>query len=91
MKVQGAVIKQPSGTFAVAVVKPAVLSSRRECASMQRELAPCFPGLPVVLMARDRYGAATYFGMADFVEFLSLVDPDCIPMKEYAFEECAVV
>lgn len=65
MRVQGAVIREQGQTFAVVVVKPHVVQNRAEAASAISSFMPIFGGVPVVLMAQDSRGRATYYGRPD--------------------------
>lgn len=84
MRFQGAVIKEQGVTFAVVVVRNAVLHSpsRREEVRGHFE-TQVFRGLPVVLMAQDSRGRATYNGRRDLASFLASLPLSAIPWKEY--------
>ena len=76
-------ISEQGVAFAIVAVKPHVLhtnSSARECAE---QFGPYFPGHPLVLMAQDSRGRATYWGRPDIVRFLSRVSPSRIPWSHY--------
>lgn len=83
MRVQGAVIREQGQTFAVVVVKPYVVQNRSEAAGAIRSFTPIFGGVPVVLMAQDSRGRATYFGRSDIVRFMSSVPLQAVPWREY--------
>lgn len=83
MKFQGAVIKEQGVTFAIVIVKKVVLDNRSDANSTIRSFQPVFAGTPVVLMAQDSRGAASYFGRHDIVNFLSRVPMASIPWREY--------
>lgn len=84
MRVQGAVIREQGQTFAVVVVKPYVVQNRTEAANAISSFTPIFGGVPVVLMAQDSRGRATYFGRPDISRFLASVPIRSIPWKEYS-------
>lgn len=82
MRVQGAVIREQGQTFAVVVVKPHVLQSSAAAAHTIRAVAPVF-GVPVVLMAQDGRGRATYYGRPDIARFMARLPLRAIPWREY--------
>lgn len=84
MRVQGAVIREQGQTFAVVVVKPHVVQNRAEAASAISSFAPIFGGVPVVLMAQDSRGRATYYGRPDISRFMASVPVRAIPWREYS-------
>jgi uncharacterized protein involved in type VI secretion and phage assembly len=63
MKFQGAVIKEQGVTFAIVVVKPQIVASHAESEAATKKFAVIFPGVPVILMAQDAKGTATYFSV----------------------------
>ncbi|WP_459404553.1 hypothetical protein [Rhizobium sp. CAU 1783] len=83
MRIQGAVIREQGQTFAVVVVKPYVVQNHTEAASAVESFRPVF-GVPVVLMAQDSRGRATYFGRPDIAKFMSSVPIHRIPWREYS-------
>ncbi len=85
IKVQGAVIKEQSITFAIAVVKRHILNSQMQCQKTARSFHHLFPGMSIVLMGQDSRGTPTYWGRKDIVNFMSNVHPSRIPWKEYTF------
>lgn len=85
MQFEGAVVKEQNVTFAVVVVKEAVLNCRQRSAEAIRSFRPVFPGLPVVLMAQDHRGRATYYGRKDLSNFLSSISISTIPWKRYNY------
>jgi len=84
MQFEGAVIKEQGITFAVVVVKAAVLNNAQRAKEALRGFGPVFPGLPVVLMAQDGRGRPTYYGRNDLSRFLSRVPLSAIPWKRYS-------
>jgi hypothetical protein len=80
----GAVIKEPGVTFAVAVVRRPVLDSLSERDEAQAEFAAVFGGLPTVLMAQDANGVPRYYGRSDLVRFLANVPMEAISWSAYS-------
>ena len=85
MRFSAAVIREQGVTFAVVIVKPHTLRSTHEATRAQIAFAPAFPGVPIVLMAQDSMGAATFHGRNDLVAFLSNIQPDAIRWREYSY------
>lgn len=83
MKIQGALIKEQGVTFAIGIVKPSVLQYSNECESARDSFRSFFPNVPIVLMAQDGRGRATYQGRKDIVNFLVRIPLRAIPWKEY--------
>jgi hypothetical protein len=83
MKLQGAVIKEQGVTFAIVIVKKRVIDNRREADETIRSLGTIFPRRPIVLMAQDHRGRATYYGRRDITKFMARVPLSAIPWKEY--------
>ena len=84
MKFQGAVVREQGVTFAVVIVRKSVIDSGIEADRAIRSFRPVFPGLPVVLMAQDPRGVATYCGRRDIARFLASVPLEAIPWREYS-------
>jgi len=82
MRVQGAVIREQGQTFAVVIVKPHIVQNSSVAADTIRSFMPVF-GVPVVLMAQDQRGRATYYGRQDITRFMSSVPLHAIPWREY--------
>lgn len=82
MRVQGAVIREQGQTFAVVVVKPHVVQNQTEADNVIRGFIPVFR-VPVVLMAQDGHGRATFYGRQDIANFMSGVPLNAIPWREY--------
>jgi hypothetical protein len=80
----GAVIRERGVTFAVVVVRPHIVQSRSEASQAISAFRPCFPGIPVVLMAKDSRGASTYFGRPEIARFLASVPLAAILRKTYS-------
>lgn len=83
MRFQGAIVREQGIVFAIVVVKRNILDSNAEAARVARSFQPAFPGMPVVLMAQNTRGAATYFGWPDIARFLTRVSVSAIPWREY--------
>ncbi len=83
MQFQGAVIREQGVTFAVVVVKKHVVDNQTEAGQAINSFRPLFPGMPVVLMAQDHHGRATYYGRRDISKFMAGVPLRAIPWKEY--------
>jgi hypothetical protein len=83
MHFQGAVIREQGQTFAVVVVQRHVLDNQSTAAEAIASFYPVFPGLPVVLMAQDGTGRATYYGRQDISRFLASVPLAAIPWRDY--------
>ena len=83
MQFEGAVIKEQGVTFAIVIVKPHVLNISSQAQSARSSFSGIFPGVPIILMAQDSSGRATYQGRPDIVRFLTHVSPSRIPWKRY--------
>ncbi len=84
MRFEGAVIEEPGVTFAVVVVRRGILNSPSRREEIRGYFATrVFRGLPVVLMAQDSRGRATYSGRRDLARLLANVPLSAIPWKEY--------
>lgn len=82
MKITSALVCEQDVTFAVVVVTPASLAvDKRQGA--QASLQPLFPATPVVLMAQDPNGKASFFGRQDITKFLSRVRVDQLPWRTW--------
>ena len=83
MKFQGAVIKEQGVTFAIVIVKKRILDNRNEADKAIQSFGPLFPGCPVVLMAQDHQGRASYYGRKDIADFMANVPLSAVQWKEY--------
>lgn len=83
MDFQGAVIREKGLSFAVVIVKAHVVASATAARSAIQGFGRFFPSLPVVLMAQDSGGRATYFGRTDIARFMANVPLDAVPWKEF--------
>lgn len=84
MTFQGAIIREQGQVFAVVIVKKHVVDSSSTAAETIRSFQPAFPGMPVVLMAQDSRGRATYYGRQDIARFLASISISRIPWREYS-------
>jgi len=83
MQFEGAVIREQGVTFAVVIVKKHVLDNRVEANGAIRAFSSALPGMPIVLMAQDSRGRASYYGRDDISRFLSRTPLRAIPWKRY--------
>jgi hypothetical protein len=83
MQFEGAVIKEQGVTFAIVIVKSFVLDSTSQINDARAGFSGVFPGMPIILMAQDGRGRATYQGKPDIVQFLARISPSQIPWKRY--------
>lgn len=82
MEFDGAKIREQGVTFAIAVVKPYVLTSiskENVCASF----LPFRGNISTILMTQNSRGIPTYDGRRDIVHFLANVHSSRIPWKHY--------
>ena len=82
MSFDGALIKEQGVTFAIAVVKPYVLTSPKKEA-IRFGFMRYFGNIPIILMAQIQKGIPTYDGRKDIVRFLANIHPSRIPWKRY--------
>ncbi len=82
MKVVASICRVAGERVAVVAVDKSVVEYQSEADRYIDALSPAFDGLPVVLLARDEAGNATYFGREDLCQGLSPVPPDDIPWQE---------
>ena len=85
MQIDGAIIREQGLTFAIVVVKRHVLEVADRAYAATASFARHLRGMPIILMAQDASGRATYFGRRDIVRFLSGVSASRIPWKRYTF------
>jgi hypothetical protein len=83
MQCEGAVIREQNVTFAVVIVKKHIVDNRLEADRAMRAFAPAFPCLPIVLMAQDHSGQATYFGRRDLSRFMANQPLHDIPWRRF--------
>ena len=84
---QGAIVTEQGVTFAVVIVKPHVVDSPSLAKDVISAFRPIFGYMPVVLMAQDFSGRATYYGRSDIVDFLAGISPSSIPWKEFTLSQ----
>lgn len=84
---QGAVITEQGVNFAVVIVKPHVVDSPSLAKDVINAFSPIFGYIPVVLMAQDFTGRATYYGRSDIVDFLAGISSSSIPWKEFTLSQ----
>ncbi len=82
MSFDGALIKEQGVTFAIAVVKPYILTSH-EKETVRQNFMRYFGNIPIILMAQNTKGIPTYDGRKDIVRFLANIHPSRIPWKRY--------
>ncbi|MCX7587094.1 MULTISPECIES: hypothetical protein [unclassified Phenylobacterium] len=83
MQFEGAVIREQGITFAVVIVRKAVIDFRQQADRAIRTFSGAFPGMPVVLMAQDSRGTPTYYGRPDLSRFLANTPLGAIPWRRY--------
>jgi hypothetical protein len=84
MQFQGAVMKEQGVIFAIITVKEQVVENGFEAETIRRGFQGVFPGLPIVLMARDSSsGRAIYEGRDDIVSLISHMPVNSIPLRQY--------
>lgn len=82
MVFDGAVITEQGLTFAIAIVKSSALQSPdRE--KFRRSFVQVFGPMPIVLMAQNYQGRATFFGRTDIVKFLANIALERIPWRRF--------
>ncbi|MDP1748530.1 MAG: hypothetical protein Q8L22_03655 [Reyranella sp.] len=80
---EGAVIREQGVTFAVVVVSPSVVENSFEANEAIQAFQPVFTGMPIVLMAQDGRGRATYYGPRDLSKFMANVPLRRVPWRRY--------
>lgn len=83
MTFEGALIREQNVTFAVVIVKRHVVQSDSAARDAIVTFASAFPGVPVVLMARDSRGVPTYYGRRDIARFMASVPVHAVPWKRF--------
>lgn len=83
MRFEGAVVREQGVSFAIVVVKPAVLEDKVLITRTIMFLSPASHGLPIVLLGDDGFGRPKYCGRRDIVDFLTQVPIQAIPWKTY--------
>jgi hypothetical protein len=80
-QIQYATITEQSTTFTIVFVQLSVFQNKLESERAALVYSRLFPGMPVVLMTRDRRGVPIYIGRIDIVNFLKVTDSSKIPWK----------
>jgi hypothetical protein len=83
MQFEAAVMNAAGVTFAVVIVKPAVISNSLDANSIIAAFQKILDGKPVVLMAQDGVGSPTYYGRCDITGFMATVPVNSIPWKKF--------
>lgn len=83
MRFEAGVVREQGVTFAVVLVKKSMIDSPSGRVRTQQAFAEIFEGVPVVLMARDDEGRASFWGRSDLSRFLANTPLDAIPWCEY--------
>jgi hypothetical protein len=81
--IEGAIVEEQGVTFAVAIVRAAVLSSPSQRDEAVVEFSAVFDGLPTILMAQDGQGRRTYYGRNDLVDFMASVPLEAVPWSRF--------
>ncbi len=76
-----ATITEQSTTFTVVAVQLSIFLNKLESQRTQLAYSRLFPGMPIILMARDPRGVPIYIGRIDIVNFLKIADPSVIPWQ----------
>jgi hypothetical protein len=84
VKFQATVANHQGITFAIAVVEPDIIDSQTESTEALRFLAKPFPGLPILLMARDPQRRPRYRGPADIVSLAATLELSKLAWREYS-------
>jgi len=83
MQFEAAVMKTAGVTFAVVVVKPAVISNARDANSIIAAFQKVLDGKPVVLMAENGAEGPSYYGRGDITSLVSTVPVNSIPWQKF--------
>jgi hypothetical protein len=89
MQFEGAHITEQGVTFGIISVKPHVLNNPNDQTGMRAFGTQVFGRVPIVLMAQDSRGVATFQGRPDLVRFLARIDLSRIPWKKYTVSQAA--
>jgi len=84
MQFDGAKITEQGVTFGIVIVKRQVLNNATEQANVRALGTQAFGAVPIILMAQDSRGVATYQGRRDIVQFLSNILVEQIPWRSYS-------
>lgn len=83
MQFERAKITEQGVTFGIVIFEPGVLHNSQEQVGARALGIRTFGHIPIVLMAQDSRGVATYQGRPDVVRFLSNVFVEQIPWQRY--------
>lgn len=86
MKLQGAIVKQKSVTFAVVKVDKDVLDVAGRARDIIPRLQPVFPQMSVVLVAHDSEGTPKFYGRPDIVQKMSSFELTSVEWKEFTLD-----
>lgn len=82
MQFEGALIREQGVEFAIVIIKKCILDDSTQANELSGQFQ-CQLGIPVVLMAQDARGVATYLGRKDLVQFLANVPTNAIPWRRF--------
>lgn len=82
LDVNSAVLTLDNITFAIVEVRPHILTNERIADSTIYAYRNVFPNMPVVLMAKNRLGKASYYGDENIVARLVRVKSETIPWRK---------
>jgi hypothetical protein len=81
MRFQGTMVEDDQYTFGILVVQESTLRVPSQAAEMQHFAAQVFgDDIPIVLMATNPEGKASYYGSDDLVAYLSTKDPKSLEL-----------
>lgn len=87
MTFEGALIEEQGVEFAIIVVKPSVLNNVIKANKFRNEFrdefSGIFPNVPIILMAQNSKGVATYQGEKHIVNFLASLPISAIPWQRF--------
>jgi len=84
MSFDAALVREQGETFAVVAVKGHAVSSDSSRREAIAAFSAHFPHVPIVLMAQDAGGRATFWGRPDIVRFLAKVPVRALPWKRFS-------
>lgn len=76
-----ATITEQSTTFTIVTIQLSVFQNKLESERALLAYSRLFPGMPIILMARNPRGVPIYIGRIDIVNFLKVTDPSVIPWQ----------
>jgi hypothetical protein len=83
MQFDAALVREQGVEFAVVAVRPHAVSTDAARRKAIAGFGAVFPGVPIVLMAQNARGRATYWGRSDIVRFLARLDTRRLPWKRF--------